>query len=141
MNHKRRIHHAIVEVVVTAGVALGYYVDASGLLVPGVIGVTLIVGDRYGTVSPLRGHLEVARHSGPRARIFDILQGQAIPSLLREKAFKIAILLPVTVLVDRKSASAAAMSRRSLNCAPRVAKPCRSSPNGPATCAPALVVG
>ena len=39
MNHKRRIHDAIVGVVVTAGVALGYYVDPLWLLVPGVIGV------------------------------------------------------------------------------------------------------
>lgn len=42
MNSKRRIHDAIVGVVVTAGVALGYYVDPMWLLVPGVIGVVLI---------------------------------------------------------------------------------------------------
>ena len=42
MNKMRRIHDAIVGVVVTAGVALGYYVDPVWLLVPGVIGVTLI---------------------------------------------------------------------------------------------------
>ncbi len=42
MNTKRRIHDAIVGVVVTAGVALGHYVDPMWLLVPGVIGVTLI---------------------------------------------------------------------------------------------------
>ncbi len=41
MNSKRRIHDAIVGVVVTAGVALGYYVDPLWLLVPGAIGVTL----------------------------------------------------------------------------------------------------
>ncbi len=42
MNHKRRIHDAIVGVVVTAGVVLGHYVDPLWLLVPGVIGVVLI---------------------------------------------------------------------------------------------------
>jgi hypothetical protein len=38
MNQKRRLHDAIVGAVVTAGVALGYYVDPLWLLVPGVIG-------------------------------------------------------------------------------------------------------
>ena len=42
MNQKRRIHDAIVGVVVTAGVALGYYADPLWLFVPGVIGVVLI---------------------------------------------------------------------------------------------------
>jgi hypothetical protein len=42
MNSKRRIHDAIVGVLVTAGVVLGYYVDPLWLLVPGVIGITLI---------------------------------------------------------------------------------------------------
>lgn len=42
MNQKRRIHDAIVGIVVTAGVALGYYVSAYWLLVPAVIGLTLI---------------------------------------------------------------------------------------------------
>ena len=42
MNQKRRLHDAIVGVVVTAGVALGYYVDPLWLLVPGAIGVTLL---------------------------------------------------------------------------------------------------
>ena len=42
MNSKRRIHDAIVGVVVMAGVALGYYADPMWLLVPGVIGVALI---------------------------------------------------------------------------------------------------
>ena len=42
MNQKRRIHDAIVGVVVTAGVALGHYVSAHWLLLPAVIGVTLI---------------------------------------------------------------------------------------------------
>ena len=42
MNSKRRIHDAIVGAVVTAGVALGYYVNPLWLLVPGAIGVVLI---------------------------------------------------------------------------------------------------
>jgi hypothetical protein len=42
MNYKRRLHDAIVGIVVTGGVALGYYVSVSWLLVPAVIGVTLI---------------------------------------------------------------------------------------------------
>ena len=42
MNAKRRIHDAIVGAVVTAGVALGYYLDPMWLLVPGAIGVVLI---------------------------------------------------------------------------------------------------
>ncbi len=42
MNQKRRIHDAIVGIVVTAGVALGHYVSAHWLLLPAVIGVTLI---------------------------------------------------------------------------------------------------
>ena len=42
MNQKRRLHDGIVGGVVTAGVALGYYVDPLWLLVPGVLGVTLI---------------------------------------------------------------------------------------------------
>jgi hypothetical protein len=46
--------------VVIAGVALGYYVDTLWLLVPGVIGVALIVRDRYGTVSPLPEPISIA---------------------------------------------------------------------------------
>lgn len=42
MNQKRRIHGAIVGAVVTVGVALGYYVNAHWLLLPAVIGVTLL---------------------------------------------------------------------------------------------------
>ena len=42
MNHKRRLHDAIVGIVVTMGVALGSYVSPTWLLVPAVIGVTLI---------------------------------------------------------------------------------------------------
>jgi len=42
MNHKRRLHGAIVGIVITAGVALGYYVSVYWLWVPAVIGVTLI---------------------------------------------------------------------------------------------------
>jgi hypothetical protein len=42
MNQKRRIHDAIVGLLVTAGVALGHYVSVHWLLLPAVIGVTLI---------------------------------------------------------------------------------------------------
>ncbi len=42
MNQKRRMHDAIVGIVVTAGVALGYYVSAHWLILPAVIGVTLV---------------------------------------------------------------------------------------------------
>ena len=42
MNHKRRVHDAIVGLLVTVGVALGHYVSAHWLLHPAVIGVTLI---------------------------------------------------------------------------------------------------
>ncbi|MDP1948013.1 MAG: DUF2892 domain-containing protein [Nitrospirota bacterium] len=42
MNQKRRIHDAVVGIVVTAGVALGHYVSAHWLILPAVIGITLI---------------------------------------------------------------------------------------------------
>jgi DUF2892 family protein len=42
MNHKRRLHDAIVGLVVTVGVALGYYVSGQWLLVPAAIGITLL---------------------------------------------------------------------------------------------------
>lgn len=42
MSHKRRVHDTIVGVLVTAGVALGYYVNVNWYLLPAVIGVTLI---------------------------------------------------------------------------------------------------
>lgn len=42
MNKKRRIHDAVAGAVITAGVALGYWVDPLWLLIPGVLGVTLL---------------------------------------------------------------------------------------------------
>jgi divalent metal cation (Fe/Co/Zn/Cd) transporter len=42
MNHKRRLHDAIVGLVVTVGVALGYYVSVHWLLAPAAIGITLL---------------------------------------------------------------------------------------------------
>ena len=42
MNRKRRLHDAVVGVVITAGVALGHYVSAHWLILPAVIGVTLV---------------------------------------------------------------------------------------------------
>ena len=42
MNQKRRIHDGIAGALITAGVALGYYVDPLWLLLPGILGVTLL---------------------------------------------------------------------------------------------------
>lgn len=42
MNTKRRIHDGIVGAIIAAGSGLGYWIDPVWLLVPGVIGVTLI---------------------------------------------------------------------------------------------------
>lgn len=42
MNQKRRIHDGIAGGVITIGVLLGYYVSPVWLLVPGVLGVTLL---------------------------------------------------------------------------------------------------
>ena len=39
---KRRLHDAIVGLLVTIGVALGYYVSAHWLLLPAAIGLTLL---------------------------------------------------------------------------------------------------
>ncbi len=42
MNHKRRIHDGIAGAVVAAGTALGYWVDPLWLIVPGLLGLTLV---------------------------------------------------------------------------------------------------
>jgi hypothetical protein len=42
MHQKRRLHDAIVGVLVIVGVALGQYVSAHWLLLPAAIGVTLL---------------------------------------------------------------------------------------------------
>lgn len=42
MHRKRRIHDSIVGAVITAGVALGYLVSPTWLILPGVIGVLMI---------------------------------------------------------------------------------------------------
>lgn len=42
MNQKRRIHDGIAGGLITFGVALGYYVDPLWLLLPGILGVTLL---------------------------------------------------------------------------------------------------
>ena len=42
MNTKRRIHDGIAGAVMTAGAGLGYWIDPLWLLVPGVLGVTLL---------------------------------------------------------------------------------------------------
>ena len=42
VKRKRRIHDGIAVAVIIAGVALGYYMDPLWLLVPGLLGVTLL---------------------------------------------------------------------------------------------------
>lgn len=42
MNRKRRLHDGIVGILVTAGVALGYWVAPVWLVIPGLVGVLLI---------------------------------------------------------------------------------------------------
>ncbi len=42
MNTKRRTHDGIVGAVLTIGVGLGYWLDPLWLLIPGLLGVTLI---------------------------------------------------------------------------------------------------
>ncbi|HEY7130539.1 MAG TPA: DUF2892 domain-containing protein [Nitrospira sp.] len=42
MHQKRRLHDAIVGLLVTIGVALGHYVSAHWLLLPAAIGLTLL---------------------------------------------------------------------------------------------------
>lgn len=42
MNTKRRIHDGIAGAVIALGTALGYYVDPLWLLVPGILGATLL---------------------------------------------------------------------------------------------------
>ncbi|MDX1594517.1 MAG: DUF2892 domain-containing protein [Gammaproteobacteria bacterium] len=42
MNRKRRIHDGIAGALITLGVLLGYYVHPSWLLLPGILGVTLL---------------------------------------------------------------------------------------------------
>ena len=39
---KRKIHDGIAGAVITLGTVLGYYVDPLWLLVPGILGVTLL---------------------------------------------------------------------------------------------------
>ncbi len=42
MKRKRQIHDGIAGALITAGVALGYYVNSLWLLLPGILGVTLL---------------------------------------------------------------------------------------------------
>jgi DUF2892 family protein len=42
MNIKRRIHDGIVGVIIAAGTGLGYWIDPIWLLVPGILGITLL---------------------------------------------------------------------------------------------------
>ncbi|WNM62390.1 YgaP family membrane protein [Candidatus Nitrospira neomarina] len=42
MKRKRQLHDGIAGALITAGVALGYYVNPLWLLLPGILGVTLL---------------------------------------------------------------------------------------------------
>ena len=42
MNSKRRIHDGLAGALITLGVLLGYYVHPGWLLLPGILGVTLL---------------------------------------------------------------------------------------------------
>lgn len=42
MERRRRIHDGIVGILITVGVALGYWVAPAWLLVPGIVGLLLI---------------------------------------------------------------------------------------------------
>jgi hypothetical protein len=42
MERKRRIHDGIVGLLITAGVALGYWVAPVWLIVPGVVGLLMV---------------------------------------------------------------------------------------------------
>ena len=42
MQTKRRVHDAIVGILVTAGTALGYWFDPAWLVIPGAVGLLLI---------------------------------------------------------------------------------------------------
>ena len=42
MNSNRRMHDGIVGAVIAAGTALGHWVDPLWLLVPGILGITLL---------------------------------------------------------------------------------------------------
>ena len=42
MDRRRRLHDGIVGAVITAGVALGYWVAPAWLLVPGIVGVLMV---------------------------------------------------------------------------------------------------
>ncbi len=42
MKRKRQLHDGIAGALITAGVVLGYYVNPLWLLLPGILGVTLL---------------------------------------------------------------------------------------------------
>ena len=42
MKRKRQLHDGIAGALISAGVALGYYVNPGWLLLPGILGVTLL---------------------------------------------------------------------------------------------------
>ena len=42
MNRKRRVHDGIAGALITLGVLLGFYVHPAWLLLPGILGITLV---------------------------------------------------------------------------------------------------
>lgn len=65
MNQKRRIHDSIVGLVITAGVAMGFWLDPVWLILPGVVGLLMIQSGLTGfcPVYYTLDKLGVAEHS------------------------------------------------------------------------------
>ena len=69
MNQKRRIHDSIVGVIITAGIALGYWASPGWLIVPGVVGILMIQSGLTGfcPVYFTLDKLGIGEHSGSAA--------------------------------------------------------------------------
>ena len=65
MNQKRRIHDSIVGLVITAGVAMGFWLDPVWLILPGAVGLLMIQSGLTGfcPVYYTLDKLGVAEHS------------------------------------------------------------------------------
>ena len=65
MNRKRRIHDSIVGAIITAGIALGYWVSPNWLILPGAVGILMIQSGLTGfcPVYFTRDKLGIAEHS------------------------------------------------------------------------------
>ncbi|WNM56410.1 YgaP family membrane protein [Candidatus Nitrospira allomarina] len=53
MKRKRQLHDGIAGALITAGVALGYYVNPLWLLLPGILGVTLLLQSGFTGFCPV----------------------------------------------------------------------------------------